>query len=370
MAVRRQPRRRVTAVAGAASAAERKVLYWYDPMVPTQRFDKPGKSPFMDMQLVPRYADEAGSDTGRRWPCRRRPCSRSACEWPRPSCACCSRRWTSVGTVGLNERDVSIVQARANGFVERVYARAPGDVIAAGAPLAEVLHPDWLAAQREYLAVRATGDDGAGAGGPRAAGAAGHAGGPGRARGVDRAAAGGDDDRGALGRADRRADGAPGHDGVRRHDAGAHQRPGHRVGRGGRARGAWPPRWPRASAPSCGWPPFPATCCAARWPPCCPRPAATPARCACVSRCPTRASGCGRHVRPGAAARAGRGAEVVTVPGEAVIRTGRRALVYVVDAPGRYRPVEVELGRRSTAGSWPCSRAWRPGSRWWPRGSS
>jgi len=41
---------------------------------------------------------------------------------------------------------------------------------------------------------------------------------------------------------------------------------------------------------------------------------------------------------------AGQGTEVVTVPGEAVIRTGRRALVYVVDAPGRYRPVEVELG--------------------------
>ena len=40
--------------APAAPAAERKVLYWYDPMVPTQRFDKPGKSPFMDMQLVPR----------------------------------------------------------------------------------------------------------------------------------------------------------------------------------------------------------------------------------------------------------------------------------------------------------------------------
>ena len=34
----------------------RKVLYWHDPMVPGQRFDKPGKSPFMDMQLVPKYA--------------------------------------------------------------------------------------------------------------------------------------------------------------------------------------------------------------------------------------------------------------------------------------------------------------------------
>ena len=31
----------------------RKVLYWHDPMVPGNKFDKPGKSPFMDMQLVP-----------------------------------------------------------------------------------------------------------------------------------------------------------------------------------------------------------------------------------------------------------------------------------------------------------------------------
>lgn len=35
-----------------------KVLYWYDPMKPEHHFDKPGKSPFMDMQLVPKYADE------------------------------------------------------------------------------------------------------------------------------------------------------------------------------------------------------------------------------------------------------------------------------------------------------------------------
>ena len=36
----------------------RKVLFWYDPMYPNTRFDKPGKSPFMDMDLVPKYADE------------------------------------------------------------------------------------------------------------------------------------------------------------------------------------------------------------------------------------------------------------------------------------------------------------------------
>ena len=50
------------AAASVASAAERKVLYWYDPMVPSQKFDKPGKSPFMDMQLQPRYADEGDAN--------------------------------------------------------------------------------------------------------------------------------------------------------------------------------------------------------------------------------------------------------------------------------------------------------------------
>eukprot|EP01034_Spumella_vulgaris_P011428 gene11428-14542_t len=46
------------------------VKYWYDPMVPDQKFDKPGKSPFMDMQLEPKYAnivsggEGAGEDGG------------------------------------------------------------------------------------------------------------------------------------------------------------------------------------------------------------------------------------------------------------------------------------------------------------------
>ena len=53
----------VAASESKAPTGERKVLYWHDPMVPGPRFDKPGKSPFMDMQLVPVYADEA-NDTG------------------------------------------------------------------------------------------------------------------------------------------------------------------------------------------------------------------------------------------------------------------------------------------------------------------
>src|SRR5258707_9231834 len=44
--------------AASTSASEPKVLYWYDPMKPEVHFDHPGKSPFMDMQLEPKYAEE------------------------------------------------------------------------------------------------------------------------------------------------------------------------------------------------------------------------------------------------------------------------------------------------------------------------
>ena len=50
--------------APATPAKERKILYWHDPMVPGARFDKPGKSPFMDMDLVPVYEDEPATASG------------------------------------------------------------------------------------------------------------------------------------------------------------------------------------------------------------------------------------------------------------------------------------------------------------------
>ncbi len=38
--------------------------------------------------------------------------------------------------------------------------------------------------------------------------------------------------------------------------------------------------------------------------------------------------------------------EALVVPAEAVIRTGKRALVYLSEQPGRYRPVSVEIGEQ------------------------
>ncbi|HJW82604.1 MAG TPA: heavy metal-binding domain-containing protein [Acidiferrobacterales bacterium] len=48
-------------VTAGSENQERKVLYWTDPMVPGFKSDKPGKSPFMDMDMVPVYADAQGA---------------------------------------------------------------------------------------------------------------------------------------------------------------------------------------------------------------------------------------------------------------------------------------------------------------------
>jgi Cu(I)/Ag(I) efflux system membrane fusion protein len=142
--------------AAAEQGAEPKALYWYDPMYPQQKFDKPGKSPFMDMQLVPRYASEgAGNATVSIDPGLTQNLGLRTATVARGRF---SSSLDVTGVLAFNERDVAVIQTRTSGFVERVYARAPGDVLAAGAPLAEILVPDWAAAQTEFLALKRSGD--------------------------------------------------------------------------------------------------------------------------------------------------------------------------------------------------------------------
>ena len=134
----------------AAASGERKVLYWHDPMVPGAKFDKPGKSPFMDMQLVPVYADEAAGGVTISPRTQQNLGVRTA-EVVRGSL---SPSIDAVGSVTWNERDVAVVPARANGYVERLHVRAVFDPVTRGQVLAELYVPEWVAAQEEFLSVR------------------------------------------------------------------------------------------------------------------------------------------------------------------------------------------------------------------------
>lgn len=147
---------RDTGMAPSMAANEPKALYWYDPMFPQQKFDKPGKSPFMDMQLVAQYADDkADAQTLRVDPGQTENLGVRLATVSRGMLA---TRVMASGVLGFNERDVAVVQARTPGFVERVYNLAPGDVLKPDAALADVLVPEWAAAQEEFLALKRVGD--------------------------------------------------------------------------------------------------------------------------------------------------------------------------------------------------------------------
>lgn len=141
-----------THVAAPASTpgpeGERRVLYWHDPMVPQQRFDKPGKSPFMDMELEPVYADTVDGSSISISP---RTLQNLGVRTATAERGKFWRRVDTVGTVQPDERRIEAVQSRTAGWVEKLHVRAAGDAVKRGQLLAELYSPELLAAQEEYL---------------------------------------------------------------------------------------------------------------------------------------------------------------------------------------------------------------------------
>jgi len=133
-------------------ATGKKILFYHDPMVPGKTFEAPGKSPFMNMMLVPKYAG-GETDEGKVSISPRVQQNLGIRTAPVVT-GSLARNVSVPGTIAYNERDQVVVQARANGFVERLHVRATLDAVRQGQPLAELYVPEWVAAQDEFLAVR------------------------------------------------------------------------------------------------------------------------------------------------------------------------------------------------------------------------
>ncbi len=133
-----------------STADTRKALYWFDPMVPDQHFDKPGKSPFMDMQLVPKYADEVTSSGVR---------IASGVQQNVGIRTAPVETGTLVseirvpGTLTWDLRQEFVVSARVEGIVTRVDVKAPFEPVRRGQTLATLLAPEWSSALAEAQAL-------------------------------------------------------------------------------------------------------------------------------------------------------------------------------------------------------------------------
>ncbi|WP_068071297.1 efflux RND transporter periplasmic adaptor subunit [Novosphingobium lentum] len=136
----------------------RKILYWYDPMVPLEHYDNPGALSSMGMKTQPKYADEGGAP-GEAPGVTVNPAAMQnlGVRVVAAQMGSLAATLNVTGSIDFNQRDVAIIQARSGGFVSRVYARAPGDVIRAGAPIADVQLPEWGGAQTEFLSVKRLG---------------------------------------------------------------------------------------------------------------------------------------------------------------------------------------------------------------------
>ena len=143
-----------TASSATASANDRKVLYWHDPMVPGQKFDKPGKSPFMDMQLVPVYADDAGDSGVKVQPQVQQNLGIRTAIVTRAEV---SASFDAVGTVQFDERLGVAVQTRTAGYLERLFVRAPMERVVRGQALGTVFAPEWLGPLNDIAALKRSG---------------------------------------------------------------------------------------------------------------------------------------------------------------------------------------------------------------------
>jgi Cu(I)/Ag(I) efflux system membrane fusion protein len=133
----------------AGAADEPKVLYWVAPMNPDYRRDKPGKSP-MGMDLIPVYAEGSGTGEG------------SITIAPevvqnlgvRTAVAERSRLWRGIDTVGYVDYDESLVShihLRTEGWIENLAVQSEGERVTRGQRLFDVYSPDLVNAQDEFL---------------------------------------------------------------------------------------------------------------------------------------------------------------------------------------------------------------------------
>ena len=142
-------------VAGEQSgSAERKILYYEDPMHPWYRSDKPGIAPDCGMKLVPVYAPES-----------------TPAKAPVPGTVqisadkqqllgvttakaeyrSLSKVIRAVGNVAIDETRLANVHVKTSGWVQRVFADATWQLVRKGDPLFTIYSPDLLATQQEYL---------------------------------------------------------------------------------------------------------------------------------------------------------------------------------------------------------------------------
>jgi RND family efflux transporter MFP subunit len=141
-------------MAGMSSpSGERKVLYWYDPMHPAYKSDKPGIAPDCGMALVPKYADDESL--------AKMPLGTVVIPEEKQSLAGVRttivekkpllRQIRTTAQIVADETKIAHVHVKVSGYIDKVYVDFVGQLVKKGEPLFTLYSPDLLSTQEEYL---------------------------------------------------------------------------------------------------------------------------------------------------------------------------------------------------------------------------
>lgn len=144
----------------AITAEGGKILYYRNPMGLPDTSPVPKKDS-MGMDYQPVYADEPGADkTGDAGTVHisSDKVQKLGVRTEIVAARTMTRTVRAVGAVAADERRLSVVNAKFNGWIEKLYVNTTGQAVKRGDPMAEVYSPDLVLAQQEYLIARQAAD--------------------------------------------------------------------------------------------------------------------------------------------------------------------------------------------------------------------
>ena len=142
----------ISASMAGTKGGGRKIVFWYDPMHPAYKSDKPGVAPDCGMQLVPKYAEEdmgkmpvgtvqITADKQQLIGVRTDTVQRENLV----------RTVRTTGQLTADESKIAHVHVKINGYIDQVFVDYVGQLVRKGQPLFTVYSPDLVATEEEYL---------------------------------------------------------------------------------------------------------------------------------------------------------------------------------------------------------------------------
>lgn len=136
----------------AKDSAEKKPLYWVAPMDPNYKRDKPGKSP-MGMDLIPVYEEDSSGSDASPGTIKISPdvVNNLGVRTALAELKEMHNEIQTVGYVKYDEDQLVHIHSRVNGWIEKLYVKASGDPVKKGQPLYEIYSPQLVNAQEELV---------------------------------------------------------------------------------------------------------------------------------------------------------------------------------------------------------------------------